>query len=479
MTARDGKLVTRSGMEYAALQLPRYTTMTLELARKVSDLAKEGVAISGPKPMETPGLTGYPASEARLKDITDAAWNAAMPQHVDAGPIATLLSARGVKPDFTYQLDPPVTKDAIKSITGRSEVKPGKPEPLEMPTKGLNWIHRQLPEGDFYFVANPQYRDVNALLSFRAETAPELWYPDSGEVKRPAVYTNDGAVELPLHFGPAGSVFVVFKKEAPAAPAAQVVELKRDGNVLFGAGQTKPAGVPQVWLSADGKLMLDQQAQPGKYELTLASGEKRSAEVAAPADGLSLAGPWQVTFPPNLGAPAQAEFATLTDWTKSDVEGIKYFSGTATYHTTFTLDAAPKPGTRVRLNLGDVKVMAQVSVNGKDLGVLWKPPFAVDVTDAVKAGENRLEVKVVNLWPNRMIGDEQYPDDSSQDGQWTKGRLTAWPDWVTNHTPRPEPRRITFTTFKYYDKNSPLISSGLLGPVKLETLPVVEVETGK
>ena len=111
--------------------------------------------------------------------------------------------------------------------------------------------------------------------------------------------------------------------------------------------------------------------------------------------------------------------------------------------------------------------MAAVRVNGKDAGVLWKPPFTVEVTKFLKAGRNKLEVKVTNLWPNRLIGDEQYPDDCTADGSWKTGPIPAWPEWLLKHQPRPEPHRVTFTTWKYYTKDSPLLPSGLLGPVRL------------
>jgi hypothetical protein len=152
-------------------------------------------------------------------------------------------------------------------------------------------------------------------------------------------------------------------------------------------------------------------------------------------------GAWKVTFPADLGAPAEAEFPTLASWTENSDTGVKYFSGTATYHK--QIDASKewfKPGARMMLDLGTVKEIAEVEVNGKPVGgIQWKPPFVVDVTGALKPGANEISVKVTNLWPNRMIGDLQ--------------------PGVT--------KTYTWTDFKPFKADSPLIESGLLGPVKV------------
>ena len=143
-------------------------------------------------------------------------------------------------------------------------------------------------------------------------------------------------------------------------------------------------------------------------------------------------------FPPNSGAPAQVRFEKLISWSENSDPGVKYFSGAATYHTTFQWTPAPAPAAprtrRISLDLGKVQVMAAVKLNGKDLGILWRAPFRVDITDALKPGENALDVQVVNLWPNRMIGDEQLPEDSERN---PNGTLKAWPQWLLEGQPSP------------------------------------------
>jgi len=190
-----------------------------------------------------------------------------------------------------------------------------------------------------------------------------------------------------------------------------------------------------------------------------------------------LSTPWQVSFDSKWGGPMKpVTFDKLEDWSKHADPAIRYYSGTAVYRKTFDLPSIiqhPVSGIQHRffLNLGQVEVMARVRLNGKDCGIAWKPPYRVDVTDAVKAGQNELKIEVVNLWINRMIGDEQLPEDS----QWKDFEtLAEWPDWFKAGKPRPS-GRYTFTTCRHYKKDSPLVPSGLLGPVTLQTAERVDV----
>jgi hypothetical protein len=216
---------------------------------------------------------------------------------------------------------------------------------------------------------------------------------------------------------------------------------------------------------ARGKPVLS-AAEAGTYTFKTVSGAVKTVAIASLAEPLSIQGPWSVTFPAGRGAPASAAFEQLISWPEHSDAGIKYFSGTATYRKQFTVAAESlAAGRALQLDLGRVQVIAEVRLNGKDLGTLWKAPFRVDVTGAVKAGTNELEVRVTNLWPNRLIGDEQYPDDC----EWNGITIKSWPEWMVKGQPRPVPQRLTFTTWKHWHKDSPLQPSGLLGPVVLRT----------
>ncbi len=206
----------------------------------------------------------------------------------------------------------------------------------------------------------------------------------------------------------------------------------------------------------------------GAFEATTASGKRLQAKIAAVPKPVQIGGPWEVRFPPKWGAPDKATFDQLASWSENADTGIKYFSGTATYVKQINLTAAMlAAGNVLLLDLGQVGVIAQVRLNGKDLGIFWKPPFRVDITGVAKAGANLLEVSITNLWVNRLIGDEQLPDDADFNGD---GSLRAWPQWLANGVegkPRPKTGRFTFATWKHWSKGSPLFDSGLMGPVRV------------
>ncbi|HEY6293795.1 MAG TPA: glycosyl hydrolase [Terriglobia bacterium] len=250
----------------------------------------------------------------------------------------------------------------------------------------LVWIHRHDGDREIYFVANQKERPEEVNTSFRiAGKEAELWHPDTGLIE-PAEYTiANGRTSVPLRLDPYGSVFVVFRH---------------------------PASSPSRTLP-----------HPVSTPLT------------------AVQGPWQASFPPNWGAPPRVTFDDLVSWTDYPDLGVKYFSGTATYAKDITVPQEWfKPGARLILDLGTVKEIAEVSVNGRPVGgILWKPPFTADVTSALRPGNNHLEVKITNLWPNRIIGDRQP----------TATKKYAWLD------------------YKPFRADTPLLESGLLGPVKL------------
>jgi hypothetical protein len=169
---------------------------------------------------------------------------------------------------------------------------------------------------------------------------------------------------------------------------------------------------------------------------------KASLSIPAPVEKqlASIEGPWTVKFQEKRGAPAEATFESLTPWNDNADKGIKYFSGTGTYTKTINAPAEWfSEGSELWLDLGNVKNLAEVIVNGQSLGIVWKTPFRVNVTEALKEGENTLEIKVINLWVNRLIGDLQ-PDAGE---------------------------KITYTTMRFYRADAPLLPSGLMGPVRI------------
>jgi len=447
MSVRDGRVILPSGMSYRLLVLPELSEMSLEVAATIKKLVMDGATVVGPKPVRSPSLEHYPACDDALRTLAEEIWGDCDGKKISAHPLGQgrviwgqpmekILAAMKLPPDFAYTAAPD------------SEVL---------------YLHRRTRDADIYFVSNQKDRFEQAECTFRVSgKAPELWDPNSGRLTKAAEYWQaHDRTTMPLRLDPYGSVFVVFRNQ-PASPT--VVSFSRSGQDLLKPTLSGPSAT--VAIGADGGLELV-AAESGNYTIQTADGRKNEMKVDV-GPPLIIEGPWLLKFPPNWSAPAQVVLEKLISWTEHGDPGVKYFSGTATYERQIEVPAA-MVGERkdICLDLGRIKYLAEVKVNGKNLGILWKPPFRVDITDAARQGSNRLEVRVTNLWPNRLIGDEQLPDDVQWFNASANGAaLAGWPDWFARNTPRPSGRH-TFTTWKFYNKNSPLLESGLLGPVRL------------
>jgi hypothetical protein len=289
---------------------------------------------------------------------------------------------------------------------------------------------------------------VRADVRFRQkDRRPEIWDAASGSRADAPIYraSADG-MTVPIQFEPWGSVFVIFRKPLPERwiTAAAPVNLElRDGTVL--------AAAPLV-------------------AVRFSDGREQMVSAAAPPADLILQEPWEVSFIDGRGPPSRAVFERLISWPNHSHPGIRYYSGTAVYRTTFAAGAA-RPGRTAMLDLGDVADIAMVSVNGRFAGVLWKPPFRADVTQLLRNGSNTLEIRVANRWINRLIGDEAVPVDYAYQprgkSKFTDGRLLALPEWLYDPSKLSTRKRHSFSTWKHYEADSLLVPSGLLGPVKL------------
>lgn len=284
-------------------------------------------------------------------------------------------------------------------------------EPVE------NFTHRRLGENDLYFFTNDLAEARTVEVDFRnGDGEPELWNVDTGTVEK-------------LHGGKADQKRL--KLSLLLEPhAASFVLVRRDGQAPTFDGDHVDR-VKAVY-----------------------AGEARE-----------LGGPWQVFFDPEWKGPGEVTFDRLVDWTEREESGIKHFSGTAVYTKTFVPEESELRGDApVFLDLGEVLDVAEVRVNGVDLGVLWKPPYAVDIRPALQSGPNVLEVHLTNTWTNRLIGDEDLPDTSGfrKDGVMV--------EWLSNNQPPPPSERVTFTGHNFYRTNRNLQPSGLKGPVRLTTV---------
>ena len=223
----------------------------------------------------------------------------------------------------------------------------------------------------------------------------------------------------------------------------------------------------------------------GNYEFVTSDGIKREVKVEKTGSPVMINQKWEVSFPKGLGAPEKISLPKLFSLHRHENEGVKYFSGTATYKTNFVVKPSMMSEDRVVfLDLGAVEVMAEVIVNGVNKGIFWSRPYLIDVTDVLKPGENTLEIKVTNQWTNRLIGDEQLPEENEYVpgggvngiAALSRGAIRKLPDWYRNGVNKPEGGRVAFTTWKHYRKDSPLIESGLIGPVRLIPAKKIEFE---
>jgi hypothetical protein len=206
----------------------------------------------------------------------------------------------------------------------------------------------------------------------------------------------------------------------------------------------------------------------GEYSVTSSDG--KTVDVRVDSSLLAkkeMPGPWEVRFTSGQGAPGKMVFDKLVSWADHPDSAVQHYSGSAVYGGSFTYTRPVSANEHLKpvvyLDLGKVAVMAEVILNGKNLGILWRPPYRVEITGEVAEGKNDLEIRVVNLWVNRMIGDELLPEDSERNPE---GTLKRWPQWLQEGKPSPA-GRSTFTTWRLWKKDSPLQSSGLIGPVTI------------
>ena len=361
-SVKDGRIVTRAGMEYRLLALDESTRrLSLPVLHQLRNLVREGARVVGARPTTTLSLTD---DEATFRAIVAEIWDrppctqgAGSHQIVSDRSLADALLEMQIQPDVSF---------------------------ANSPDAELRFVHRALEDGDLYFISSGTAHAVTVDASFRVGgKVPELWRADTGAITALSYRVENGRTIVPLKLEAHDAVFVVFRRST-TVPSVTIQE--PEGGLL-----------------------------------------------------VSLQGPWDVSFPPDLGAPAHIQLDSLSSWTDSMDPGVKYFSGTATYDKTVSIpDRWLHAGSKIQLDLGEVKCLAEILINGRSLGILWNSPFRSDITAALQPGLNRIEIRVTNLWPNRLIGDQQ-----------------------------PGAQPIAFASFDPFKADSPLLPSGLLGPVTL------------
>ncbi len=530
MTVDNGWIVLPSGMRYRLLVLHDSTWMTPETLHKIQELVEAGATVYGPKPVKSPSLHNYPACDGEVRRMADAVWGDA-PDNMETirvhgkgrvlwgMPLKKALSILNIPPDcdapdvkprslvwihraaanadlyfVANQRYRPETYTVAFRVTGRApelwhpETGRTEPAPLWHEENGRTLVTMSLTAAESVFVvfrspssaSHPVRVDLTSA-GHATHTAPQI------EIVRASYEAVDGAggadvtakvaamvkageTEIEAAnalFGDPISLHVKQLRVVYRLDGKPMEKVVGENETLTLIADNNDTAAPDFELTAGSKGPELRAWMAGDYEVATSAGKTLNLTTKG-ANRFPIAGPWTVNFPPNLGAPPRATLNKLISWTEHSDPGIRYFSGSAEYETAFD---APRElfgkDRAVYLDLGEVKNFAEVWLNGVRYDTLWKAPFRLEVTDRVRPGRNTLRVRVTNLWPNRLIGDEQYPPDV----EWNGEVIRAWPQWLQEGKPRPKSPRIAFTTWRVFTKDSPLYPSGLIGPASLISVP--------
>jgi hypothetical protein len=533
LSVKDGQVVTPAGGKYRVLVMPESKWMTPALAKKVRELVEAGAVVIAEKPAKSPSFTNYPACDAEVSKIADEVWGSGSGERafgkgrvISGRPVEEVLASLKVEPDCTVlnrdanfafihratdeadvyfvsnQQRHPDTFEFSFRMAGKlpelwnAETGATQPALMWRVAGGRTIVTLDLDQAGSMFVVFRQAAQASGdaivkidrqgdepaaapKLEIRKAAYGDFSKPDGGKAdvtEKLKSMIKNGRMAVHASNDLAGDPAYMTVKELrvdyvlDGKPQSAAV---REGQMLFVPDEFQTPPPPAPRLTLDGKQLGLIAAKAGKYELTTASGAEKSAVLDTLPEPVEVQGAWEISFPAGRGAPDKAKFDKLISWPDSAEKGIKYFSGTATYRKTIEIPASVLGANRtLLLDLGQVREIAEVKLNGQDLGTIWKSPFRVDITRAAKAGANELEVCVTNLWPNRLIGDDQEPEDV----EWNGIILKKWPDWLVEGKPRPVPARQTFTTWHHWRKDSPLQPSGLLGPVQILPLEKVPVK---
>lgn len=500
MTAKveRGDIVLPSGARYQLLMIPDSAWMTPTTARKLAELSRAGAKIVGSRlPEKCPSLKNFPACDA---EVSRFAAQVNLTTLEKALPAPDVTAPKGTPFLWLHRSTPDAEIYFVSNqkygyrtatvgfrVAGRApelwHPETGKTEsaPIWTSASGRTDVTLQLGPAESVFVVfrkgakpndpltsvvrtsgatNGRKDPVVRIVSARYEATDGAGGADVTAKVRELLAA--GETEIPATnalFGDPANLHVkrlIVTFTVDGEPQEKSVGENDSLVLLKGTADTV---LPEFELTA-GKLLA---YAPGTYSLSDLHGRKRTVTATAPGETELLR--WTLTFPNQT--PRTLE--KLVSWTELPEPDAKYFSGTATYTTTFTV--TPDASRSVILDLGTVKNFADVTLNGKPIATLWKAPWRLDLTELVKPGANTLEVRVTNLWVNRLIGDEWLPAEEGVEWTGRTGPIKAWPQWLIDGKPRPKTARTTFTTWRYWTKDDAPLDSGLLGPARILLVP--------
>ena len=401
----NGKIIFPGASSYEIMVLPDFRTMTPALLEKILSLVEKGAKIIGTPPVKSPGLTNYPKCDDQVKNLSEKLWGALqIPDNVSMrtygeGNIYWGGDISNIAPDVLY---PSYEK------TAELLLQMNIPADFQSGNNTIRFGHRRTADQDIYFISNRTNEIQKTACTFRASGEPELWSGVDGSSRKIGEYTTvNGITTVDLEFVPFESYFVVFNRNK----------------------------------AVENELVNNRPNFPAINTMK------------------TIEGAWDVSFNPKYGGPEKVQFDELQDWTEHDKRGIRYYSGIAVYSKVFTINDLED--VKYYIDLGEVNDLARVKLNGTDMDVIWCAPWRIDISDALKNGENQLEIEVANRWVNRLMGDRQEPDANVRTVKFNAGYMGGEEYTAGRYTFTPE---SAMTNFKVTE----LLPSGLLGPVTIQ-----------
>ncbi len=452
-------LVAPSGARYRVLWLDRNCeVMSLDILKKIKEFADAGVIICGKEPKSCAGLK---ADDRAFASIVDDIWHSRR-KNVFAKGLEDCLRRSGIQPDFRATVTSPVAEPVVRHSSptikatggsaGHFDKLSDQENAVEAPANApdsygdFKYVHRTLPDStQIYWVRNFSGKDSNVELSFRdGGKFAAIFNPENGDVTDADVKFGNGRSTVSLPLLSADARFVVLSNRPQIKVTIDTVFVNTTDTTMICTSDSSEVHPVDSLVSAG---HFDTSASSAQRKLSDQGISLRDQQnsVAEPVEATTIqtvTSTWQVHFDQKNGGTADEEFPELVSWTRKENPIVKYFSGTAIYKTTVTIDSTQlATSARIFIDLGVVKNIADLSINGTPAGVLWKAPFrTADIKPLLKEGDNLLEIKITNVWRNRMIGDVQPGE---------KHPVTA--------------------IRRFYKSTDKLLPSGLLGPVRIIT----------
>lgn len=387
LKTENGKLTLSNGQSYRVMMIPERKDISFDVLKKLEKLVREGAIIIGPKPERTTSLKNYHECDTQVKELADKIWGKCDGQ--------TVLSNKYGKGTVYWG-------KSLKQVLDECNIPPDlEVKGIDNCDRHIDYLHRRTEKEEIYFVSNskPVEEKINCVFRVDKEWIPELWDAETGLIQRKVQYSKvENGISIDLIMDPIASRFVVFRKVS--------------------------TGINDAGLT---------------YDLQFGFHHDKVAETTTKP--IDISDNWNIKFNPVMGAPESYHLDSLRSWSDVGEDGIKYYSGTATYEREFNFGKEDLPkNSEAFVVFADIQEMAHVFVNGNDCGIVWTIPYKTNITPWLKKGNNKISVEVVNTWNNRIVGDIRNPD--KKPFATTNGKIK-------------------------FNKNSPLLKSGLIGKAEI------------